>query len=172
MENDKTSIKKIIIKYGIIYGIIFTIHDIIRYATGTAGMYYLWIFAPLDLFINIGIISYGIHSFKLDNNHFLKLRHALKIGFCIVLIGTSIRVLCDAFYFKVISPETIYELISPYEKSAITKPIEQDSAISRENNFILNISLAYLFFYPFLGLLISLIAGAIMQKKQDVYKKN
>ncbi|WP_271766399.1 DUF4199 domain-containing protein [Aquimarina algiphila] len=167
MENDKASTKKIIIKYGIIYGITWITYSIIRYITGYTTTRN-WFLSVIELSIHIGVISYSIYTFKLANNHFLKLGQALKVGFSIVLIGVGIQVLWDIFLLKVISSETMYQMISSLEKSTITKPIEQNSTISRENSFLFTISLVAFIGNSILGFLISLIAGVIMIKKRDI----
>ncbi|WP_271766394.1 DUF4199 domain-containing protein [Aquimarina algiphila] len=171
MENDQTSTKKIIIKYGLILGLTWVIYGFIRYITDNRTSIG-WEIVIIELFIYVTIIAYGIYKYKHANSGFLKLSQALKIGSGVALITAIIYNMWDIFLLKIISPETMYQMISSFEKSSITKPMEQDNIMSIENSFIFDISLANLIFHPVLGLLISLIAGAIMQKKQDVYKKN
>ncbi|WP_271766397.1 DUF4199 domain-containing protein [Aquimarina algiphila] len=171
MENNKAPTKKIIIKYGVLFGIIQVTYSIIRYLTGytvsVSGNLFL---IPIELSIHIGMVSYGIHSFKLSNNHFLKLGQALKVGFSIALIGAGIQILWDIFFLKVMSPETMYQLINLNDqfndRTAISEPIERDSIMSRENNLLLLRTLITLVGNSTLGFLISLIAGSIMMKKK------
>ncbi|GAA3516379.1 hypothetical protein GCM10022393_33100 [Aquimarina addita] len=119
----------------------------------------------------------GIIFFKKNNNSFISLKEALKIGIGISVIGGLIAILWKILLIKVIDPEIIQEL----EKIQIKQYVEESSDFTDENmNSIIKtikkftsppiMILFALIEDLFLGFLISLIGGLIIQKKKDPFQ--
>ncbi len=175
MENEKTSSKKIITNYGVLLGLVSVVLGVVMYVTGSYTDPH-WIFSVIGFLILIGVISYGIKAYKTANNGYLTLSDALKVGIGIALIGGIIGAIWTLLLATVIEPEYTQNVIEAQKE----KLVEQYPDFSQEQ---LDQSLAMMekFTSPyisfalsligslFFGFIISLIAGLIMQKKQDLY---
>ncbi len=165
MENTKYSIKKTIIGFGVILGILnaFKIYlsFLIDSRTGTN-----WVLSTIGLLVFITIVSLGIKTYKSKNNNFLKLRQALKIGAGIALIGFTFSTLSDIVMLKVIFPEVLDKIVNLNYPLSINKTIEQNRILSLENKVLVTISTIAIFGNTILGVLIAFVAGAIMRKKK------
>ncbi|WP_438422890.1 DUF4199 domain-containing protein [Aquimarina macrocephali] len=168
MEETTISTKKNILNYGLILGLTWVVYGLIRHITDNRTST-SWGIVIIELFIHVTIIVYGIYTYKRANNGFLKLSQALKIGLGVALIATIIYVIWDIFLLKIISPETMYELIKSSNQLSENESINEDTIMSRESNFLFTTSLASIIFYSILGGLISLLGGAIMQKNRDTF---
>ncbi|WP_282080248.1 DUF4199 domain-containing protein [Aquimarina algiphila] len=168
MEEITISTKKHILTYGLILGLIWLIYGVIRYLTNNIITSH-WGLPIIELSIHISIIIYGIYTYKSNNGGFLKLSQALKIGFSIALIGTGIQILWDIILLKIISPEIVDQLISLNKKQTVNELTNQENTIDNKTNIIFIRSLISLIGNLVLGILISLFAGAIMQKKRNEY---
>ncbi len=168
MEETTISAKRYILVYGIILGGILIASSYIRYLTDSITTQNLW----LDIFeiiSHVFIIVYCFYLYKRANAGYLKLWKALKIGFSIVFIGTIIKIFWDVFFLKVISPDTMYELIQLSETPPGNETVKVSKNVNRENHFLFNISLAFSIVNLILGTIISLLAGAIMQKNKNPF---
>ncbi|WP_106794834.1 DUF4199 domain-containing protein [Aquimarina sp. Aq78] len=174
METSTISTKKYIIKYGIIICIAWIILGVIRYMTNnvfnlSSGD------SVIDFLIHSIPVIFGIYAYKSKNNGFLKLKEALKIGTGVSLIGGITFILWTFFLFHVVEPELLNQSFNDSRENIFLK----DPNISPEEvHKIMEFSEAMYSPYIFipttlllhlsLGLIISLITGAIMHKKQNL----
>ncbi len=167
MEETTISTKKYILTYGLILGVIWVIHGFFRHITDNRATSN-WAFYIFELSLPISIIVYGVYRYKSNNSGFLTLWQALKIGFGIALISTTIQTAWDIFLVKIISPETIQEIINLTDQPTPKDSQEQNKILSKENNYLFNVSFGFIVNLV-LGFIISLFAGAIMQKNRDPF---
>ncbi len=176
MKNKIISIKKFILKYGLILGAIWVIYFFIKYLV-TNSIYH----KKDDLFSIIleiaihTILVYPIYRYKLNNNGFLSLKQALKIGMSIALITYLICRIHFIVVNKIIEPkEMVQTLNNAREKMLIinpdTSPENARKTINSTSYFdsfyigqLIGLTLDLMF-----GFVISLIAGAIMRKKKEL----
>ncbi|WP_109300219.1 DUF4199 family protein [Aquimarina sp. AU474] len=165
MKETTVSIKKHIIKYGVILGIISVPYMV-------KGIYtdYNWhhyspagrrVSSLLELLFYISFISFAIYRFKKINNNVIILKQALMIGVGSMLVG---------FFINNISRIILYTIDSNRLNRFIGFP-EDVSTLSEKSHFervfckFAELFLTELIFYFILGLIISLISGAIMHKR-------
>lgn len=168
MEKTTISLKKYILIYGAILGSIWIIYGFIRNITNNRTII-TWALFIFELSLHIGFIVFGIYKFKKNNEGFLTLWQAFKIGLGIALLSTFMKIIGDIFFLKVISPETLQEIVSSTSQSTATGGQEKDSILKKENGHLFTTSLANLLFNSTLAILISLLGGAIMQKHRDPF---
>lgn len=154
--------------YGLSLGLIWAIYGLIRHITDNRAST-SWGIVIIELLIHVTIIISSFYVYKLANNGFSKLNQALKIGLRVALIATIIYIISDIFLLKIISPETMYELIKSSNQLSENKSIDKDTTTYIESNFFLINILASTILYPTLGVLISLFGGAIMQKNRNPF---
>ena len=175
MESEKTSSKKIIINYGLLLGIISVVLGVVMYITNSHIDPH-WIFSVVGTIILIGIITYGIKAFKASNNGYLTLMQALKVGVGIALIGGIMGAIWSFTLTNVIEPDYTQQVLEVQREKIMEQypdfseeQIDQSMTIAEKfsSPFVsLALSIiASLFF----GFIISLIAGLVMQKKQDLH---
>ncbi|WP_103070492.1 DUF4199 domain-containing protein [Aquimarina sediminis] len=174
MENEKASSKKIIINYGILLGIVSVLLGVIMYVTNAYTDPH-WIYSVISFSILIGIISYGIKAYKTANNGYLALMDAIKVGIGIALIGGVIGVIWSLTLTTVIEPDYTQQVLEAQREKMLQNPdmteelVEQSMAIAEKfSSPFISIAVSIIGSL-FLGFIISLIAGLIMQKKQDLY---
>ncbi len=175
MENEKISSKKIITNYGVLLGIATVVLGVIMYVTNV----YLdphWIFSVIGFAILIGVIVYGIKAYKTQNNGYLTLTDGLKIGIGIALIGGIISAIWTLVLTTAIEPEYTQQFLEVQKEKMIEKypdfsQEQVDQSIEMMEKFSSPyISIAFSIIGSlFFGFIISLFAGLIMQKKQDLY---
>ncbi|WP_024771040.1 DUF4199 domain-containing protein [Aquimarina macrocephali] len=174
MENNKISAGKHIVKYGIILGVTPSIYGIILYLTDNLTTKN-WGYSIVTLAVLIGVITYGIYTYKSNNNGFLKLGKALKIGMGISLVGGIIIFTWYLLLYNIIEPDMINQsLDSQRERMILHNPnmsprevlqaMEQAEKLS--SSFLK--SLFSIIENLFLGFIISFITGAILHKKQNL----
>lgn len=175
MEETTISLKKYILIYGIILGILFVTYNVIIYMSdGTINRN--WIHTVIDLSIRIGIIIFGIKAYKLTNNGFLKLSEAIKIGLGIVLIAGIMAVIWNIILNTIIEPDMMSQKFNTQKQQIIDRnpdmspeQVNQDMAMIKTYSSLPVMSIIVLTWNLFVGLIISLLGGAIMQKNKDVF---
>ncbi len=168
MQETTISIKKHILIYGFILGLVWVAYGFLRHITNNRATRH-WALSIFELSLHIGIIVYGIYKFKNKNDGFLTLWQAFKIGLGIAVMSTVMKSIGDIFFLKVISPETFQEILKSASQSTSTESQEQNSILSKENNYLFTTFLTNLIFNSTLGILISMLGGAIMQKNRNPF---
>ncbi|MDY8137236.1 DUF4199 domain-containing protein [Aquimarina sp. 2201CG5-10] len=172
MKNNTLSARNYILKYGFVLGILSAIYSFILYLIGNMTNEN-WLFPIISAIILIGVINYGIYKHKLDNNGFLKLGNAIKIGIGIVLFGGIITIIWKAILFNVIDPNLSDQMLNAEIERIIAnnpdlsqKQLDRNIAIAEKFGSIYVKSLYVLIENLLFGSIISLIGGVIMHKKK------
>jgi len=174
MENQNSATKTMLI-YGAILSGISILVNLINYSFGNVYKPH-WAIGIVSFLLMIAVIVYGIKSFKDGNNGFLSLGQAIKIGLGISLISAIIGIIYQLIFSNVIEPDFYTKMGEFQEQMMLEKfpdmPEEQiESALEMSKKFsnpgmmaafALGGSLIF-------GLIISLIAGAIMKKEEAVF---
>ncbi len=174
MENDKASSKKIIINYGVILGIVSVLLGVVMYVTNVYTDPH-WIFSVIGFLILIGVITYGIKAYKTSNNGFLELTDALKVGIGIALIGGIIGAIWTLLLTSIIEPEYTQQVMEVQREKLLENPDMTEAMVDQSIEMMEKFSSPYISIAfsiigsLFFGFIISLFAGLIMKKKQDLY---
>ncbi|MDY8137235.1 DUF4199 domain-containing protein [Aquimarina sp. 2201CG5-10] len=171
-ETTVPSIKKIIITYGLVLGVLDVIFKITTYSTDKIFSKNL-IIPLINLFILIFVIIYGIYKYKLSNKGFLKLSQALKIGIGIALISGIVIFIWFFSLLNFIDPEIHNQFIQAGLKSGMSvnpdmsqEEIEKSLRIAETfNSSYMKTAFSTVSNLLF-GSIISLIGGVIMHKKR------
>ncbi len=168
MSETTISLKKHIHIYGLLLGVIWVLYGVFRNLTEDVVVSN-WIYYIFELSLHIGFTSFFIYKFKSNNDGFLTLGQALKIGLGITLLSTFLFIIWDVFFLKVISPENLNEIINSLEPSIDGEINKKSNFLNKENSYLINRSLSGLIFHLVIGFLVSLLSGAIMQKNPDPF---
>ncbi len=166
MAETTLSTKKHILKYGLILGLIWIIHITFRHITDTRNTANV-AFSIIELLVHISVISYGIFIFKRKNNGFLTLWQAMKVGLGIAVLSAIMQAVWDTAVLQSISPDFIQDLMKSSNSANLNQVQEQQKELPQN---ISKFTLAGLIFSTILGAIISLLAGAIMQKNPDPFE--
>lgn len=174
MEN-QTSATNTMLTYGLYLGIASVILSVANYSFGNIFKPH-WIVSVLSYVLIIAFIVLGLKIFKEQNNGFLRLGQAIKIGLGITLISGIISVIYFLVFANFIEPDFIANMGDFQEQMMYEKFPDMDEAII-ENQ----IEMSQKFMTPGLmsafvllgslisGLIISLIAGLIMKKEETQF---
>jgi len=169
MENQKDSIKKIAFNYGIIWGLLSIVLSVIAYVTDNHIERPMWL-TVAGLAIMVGIIVYGLKTFKLENEGYLSVSESLKIGLAISLIAAIITAIYNYIFITVIEPDYVIQMLEfSTEQMVIQNPDmtqeQMDMATGiTEKMMTPTIMTAMGIIVPlFLGFITSLICGLILK---------
>lgn len=169
MENQKASIKKIALNYGIIWGLLSIVLSVISYVTNNHIDRPMWL-TIAGLAIMVGIIVYGLKAYKSENEGFLSVSDALKVGLAISVIAGIIGTIFNLIFVTVIEPEFINQTLEFTREKMITDnpDMTQDQmdmamGITEKMMTPLVMSAMGIIFTLFLGFITSLISGLIMK---------
>lgn len=167
----KLSAKDVMIKYGVILGVLSIITNVIMYVTDS----YLsphWSFGVIAFLMTIAIIILAFKTFKESNGGFLKLGQALKIGLGVALISAVLSVMWTLVLTQVLEPNYT-ELALEAGRNAIIEgypdmsDAQIDQALSFQEpftkiGFMIPVAIMMSLFF---GFIISLIGGLIMKNE-------
>ncbi|TQD39470.1 DUF4199 domain-containing protein [Haloflavibacter putidus] len=129
-----------------------------------------------SILITVFIYFYGIKNYKQDNNGFLKLGQALKVGLAIAAIGGLIGAIYAFVHYSFIYPE-FQEIALETSKTAMME--SQPNMSDEQMNQALEMSKMFttpfwmatmsLIGTLFMGFIISLILGLVMKKDNPVH---
>jgi hypothetical protein len=172
---NKTSISKFALQYGILFGIIMILEFVIGYILNidpTTNQSFGVIINVLNYFILPAILIYvACNAYKTKfNNGFISFSQCLKIGVTICVIAGLLYGLFSAT-FGMMFPEYFEEMMKKMrivmrDKNPQMTSEQIDMAITMSKKFmnpVISIPITVIM-YAFIGLLISLIIGAIVKK--------
>ncbi|MCK8523040.1 DUF4199 domain-containing protein [Aquimarina sp. D1M17] len=175
--NNKTSINKHILKYGLIYGCIWLSYRAIIYLffdSLTTPKKWIIEGSIIDLFLYIGGVTYAIYLFKKKNNSYLKFLDALKIGIVMGIFTFIFNKIWELLYINIINPEYLNNILERSKETKMlknpelpAKEIDQITSRTRDK-FDFYMDLFGLLFYVTLCSFIASLAGAIMHKKKKL----
>ena len=164
--------KSNIITYGIILGSISIVFQLMLFFLdmhykndSTAGI--------LSLLITSGILIYSFIVFKKDNEGYLSLSEALKIGLGVSLVSALIGIIYTQLLVNFLDPETMKKSLelSMDTMRAQNPEIPQEAldtarSIQEKMSSPLIFSAVQIIFSLFFGFIISLIGGLIVKKSR------
>ena len=172
MVNQNSSLKSNIITYGIILGSISVVFQLMLFFLdmhykndSTAGI--------VALLITSGVIVYSLIVFKKNNEGFMTLSEALKIGLGVSLISAIIGIIYTQLLVNVLDPDTMQKSLelSIDNMRAQNPEIPQEAletarSIQEKMSSPLIFSAVQIIFSLFFGFIISLIGGLIVKKSR------
>ncbi|HEU0135857.1 MAG TPA: DUF4199 domain-containing protein [Flavobacterium sp.] len=180
MENTTTvTPAKSAIQYGVIFGIIMVLEFVIGYVMNFDPISDPWFGTTINVLnyfiLPILLITIGINNYKKLNHGFISFSQCLKIGVTICIIAGLIYAIFSAI-FMTLFPEFVDELLAK-TRSALAKTEGMtdegmEVALSWTKKFMSPVFAvpATLLMFSFIGLIYSLIIGAIMKNnKPEVY---
>ena len=166
------SVKKIALNYGVLWGMLSIVLSVILYVTNNyiGGS---WVQSLAGTIIMIGAIVYGLKAFKSDNEGFLSLSEALKVGLAISVIAAIITTLYFYLFITVIETTFIEQSLEFQRENMITSnpnmSEEQLEARHEINAKIMTpgiMSSIALMGTLFFGFITALIAGLVMKNNR------
>lgn len=172
MPNQNSSLKSNIITYGIILGSISVVFQLMLFLLdmhykndSTAGI--------VALLITSGVLVYSFIVFKKNNEGFMTLSEALKIGLGVSLISAIIGIIYTQLLVNVLDPDTMQKSLelSIDNMRAQNPEIPQEAletarSIQEKMSSPLIFSAVQIIFSLFFGFIISLIGGLIVKKSR------
>ena len=155
------------VKLGIIAG---TLNCVVWYLVAKSlGFYTIQVYVIRN-FVTLGLLIAGVfisvYMARKNNNGYLEFNNALKAGVVYSLIVAFILAMFNYLYYSLITPDTIEYFLSEAKKAAIAHHVKEADRVKFLDSERSNFS-SYKLIPPilFFGLLFSLLAGAIFQKK-------
>ena len=172
MSNQNSSLKSNIITYGIILGSISVVFQLMLFLLdmhykndSTAGI--------VALLITSGVLVYSFIVFKKNNEGYMTLSEALKIGLGVSLISAIIGIIYTQLLVNVLDPDTMQKSLelSIDNMRAQNPEIPQEAletarSIQEKMSSPLIFSAVQIIFSLFFGFIISLIGGLIVKKSR------
>ncbi|CAM3422161.1 DUF4199 domain-containing protein [Flavobacterium longum] len=177
-EMSTPSAMKPAMQFGILFGVIMVLEFIIGYSMNidpaTNKTYGLVINLLNYLILPIALITMACNGFKKSNGGFVSFGQCLKIGVIICLIAGLIYAIFFTV-FTLIFPEFIPELMEKMKTVMLEQNSEMtdeqlDMAISMTEKFMNPVIMVpvTLLMFAFIGLIWSLIIGAVVKKERPV----
>lgn len=165
-----------IIRFGLLLAVIWSIYKLtnnllhINYENNK-------ILFVIEIIIHFGITPFFIYNYKVKNDGYITLKQAVLIGLAIVSIGSVISVSHDYIFDHFIEKDLIIEKIEARRiKIASKNPDFSKDAIDHEIQKLIRDKfdkfqyIIELIWNLSLGLITSLLTGALMQKNRDIYE--
>ncbi len=169
MEPQKASIKPIAYTYGLYLALISIVVLVIMYV---ANIEKSWVLSIVSSLLTITVLVYGIKAYKHQNNGFLSIGEAIKTGLAIAVIGGLIAGIYAYVHYSYVYPEFIemtkeaaYNDMTTKNPNMTEEQITQAMDISGIFMTPLFFSLITILGSLLFGLIVSLIAGAVMKKE-------
>ena len=173
MANQNSSLKSNIITYGIILGSISVVFQLMLFFLdmhykndSTAGI--------VALLITSGVLVYSFIVFKKNNEGYMTLSEALKIGLGVSLISAIIGIIYTQLLVNVLDPDTMQKSLElsidnmRAQNPEIPKEaLETARSMQEKMSSPLIFSAVQIIFSLFFGFIISLIGGLIVKKSRS-----
>ena len=172
MNDQNSSIKSIIINYGIILGSISILFQLMLFFLdmhykndSTAGI--------VSLIIMIVVLLYSFISYKKINGGYLLLSEALKIGLGVSLVSALISIIYTQILINFLDPETMrksldltMDTMRSENPEIPQEALDTARSIQEKMSSPLIFSAVQIIFSLFFGFIISLIGGLIVKKSR------
>lgn len=172
MDNQKASLKKIALNYGLILALASIFLQVISFVTNNHVDQPWWI-SVLGILISVIIIVYALKAFKKENGGFLSLSEALKVGLAASVVSAIIYMIYFYIFSTVIEPDFIAQTIEfrnqqmiEQNPSMTSEQIDQASKMQEMFTKPWIFSAFILIGSLFFGFIISLISGLIMKQNR------
>jgi hypothetical protein len=174
MENQKSSSTQIMLNYGLILGVLSILTAVANYAFGNVFEPH-WSISIISILISLVVIVLGLKALKESNNGFLSLGESLKTGLGIALISGIIYVIYFFAFTNFIEPDYFTNLADFQEATMIEsypnwsdEQLEASLEMAQKFSGFGMIAAITMIMSLFFGFIISLIAGLIMKKTEEV----
>lgn len=171
METAKTEVKKFVLNYGVLLGIVSVLMGVVTYVTN-AHLKPNMLINIIGFLILVVVIILGIKAFKSQNAGYLSLGEALKIGVGIALIGGIFSAIWMLILMNFLEPEYMNQMAEIQRETMVeTNPNMTDQQLDAAMEMAAKFSSPWISMAiviignMFLGLIISLIAGLVMKKE-------
>ena len=172
MDTQNTSIKSLIVTYGLLLGALSVAFQLMLFFLdmhykndSTAGI--------VSLVIMIGILLYAFIQFKKQNEGYLSLSEALKIGLGVSLVSSLIGIVYTVILMNFLDPDTMKKSLElSMETMRIQNPempqeqLDMARSMQEKMSSPLILSAIQIIFALFIGFIISLIGGLIVKKSR------
>lgn len=166
---------KAAVNYGIMFGAIMILEFIIAYAADIDPTENAWVGVVNgvlnNLILPVLFIALAINFFKKSNGGYIKLGEALKTGVGVVVIGAAMFAIFNII-FNLILPEAQAEMLDKMRAAQLkTNPNMTSEQLKMSMKIVEVFMKPYvalpftIMFYAFVGLIYSLIIGAIVKKE-------
>lgn len=171
-KNPKKAFQKLALNYGLIYGLFSVLLSVIVYSSGDYLQKPAWS-TILITFFGFGITYYAIFLYRKALGGFLNLGQAMKMGVAVALIGGIIASISNYVFMTYIEPGLVEEMLELGRRQL------EESGIS-DDQIEMSLEMSKKFMQPwlmtamgiissvFMGIIYSLVAGLILQKKQPL----
>lgn len=174
MENQKSSSKQIMLNYGLILAVASILIAVLNFVFGNVYKPH-WSISIISIMATIAVIVLALKALKLNNGGYLSLGESLKTGLGIALISGIIYVLYNYAFTTIIEPDYFKNLASVQEAAIIEaypnmsdEQLEGALEMSKKFSGIGMISAIIIIMSLFSGFIVSLIAGLIMKKSEEI----
>ena len=167
---EKNSIWKVALNYGVISGLGLVILSSVWYVTNlTFNQYIGW----LNYVIIIGLVITGTKKQRELDNGFISYGKALGVGSVICIISALLIAIFTYVLYTVIDADLINRLYEAQEQAMMTNPsitdeqIDMAMEITKKYTNPTMISIGTFFGISFMGFIISLITSAVLKKNKE-----
>jgi len=170
METQEVSIKKIAYTYGIYLALISIIVLVIMYVLNLEKS---WTLSIISTVLSILLLVYGIKTYKKENQNFISIKDAIKVGLAIAAIAGVISAIYTYIHYSYIYPEFI-EIV---REQALLEATDSNPNMDKET-LETTVKMMNMFTSPFMmatfsligslffGFIISLITGAVVKNER------
>ncbi len=172
MSSQNPSMKKNIITYGLLLGVVSVAFNIMLY---TMDMHYQQSFMAgiVGMVILVGVLLYAFVNYKKQNEGYLSLSEALKLGLGITLVSAIIGVLYSFVLTEFLDPDMVQKAMDfQIEQMRAANPeisqeqIDMRRGMSEKFSSPLFRSAFQIIGALFVGFIVSLIGGLIVKKSR------
>ena len=111
MENQKQSIKNLIFTFGFILALLSILLSVVKYVMGR-HLENSAVDSIIGLILIVALVAYPITLFKKQNNGFLNLSQAFKIGLGVAAVAAIISVIYFVIFANYIEPNFVNDVMS------------------------------------------------------------
>lgn len=172
MENQKASIKKIAMNYGLILGLLTIVVSVLAYVTNHHLDRPWWV-TVLSMGVMIWAIVYGLKTYKNENDGFMTLTEALKVGLAISLIAGIIGAVFNYIFVTIIEPDFVNQIMEMTQQQMIEQnpdmtDAQMEMALGMTEKFMSPgiMSAMAIIMTLFFGFITALIAGLVMKQNK------
>jgi len=170
MEDQKPTIGKFAMNYGVILGVVMILIAVLLYVTGMQlegvqwPQYLYYIIFPV-------VIFYAISTFKRQNANVLSLGEAIKIGVVAAAVSAIIYIIYGLIFNYIIDPEFMGQMKEVVRDKMLESPNMTEEMVDQQMGIVEKFmdpvigSAFWIAASMFFGLLWSLIAGLVMKKE-------
>ena len=170
----KNSFKKLALNYGLLTGLFSILLSVIVYVMGSYLVKPWWSTVLITL-VGFGITYYAILQYRSSLNGFITLGQAMKLGVAIALIAGIIAALSNYVFMTYIEPGLVDEMLELGRQN-----LEESGNSLSDEQIEMSLEMSRKFMQPwlmaalgvissvFMGVIYSLVAGIILQKKNPI----